>query len=188
MKPRHHRLCRAAATAALGLALGSAAQAASFFTVDTTGAQSVNLFGEAGNTVLLVDVGAFSALTSLAWAVEIEAFEPSARSEMQVSFGGSSALDVLTFTPAVDAGSGIGRHEGAFDLAPLGLAVGADGLLRIEFSEGYKDFAVGTTEGRWLSGTLTFGVSPVPEPAGAALLLAGLAVLGAVRRHAHRGA
>jgi hypothetical protein len=62
------------------------------------------------------------------------------------------------------------------------MSVEPDGMLRIEFSEGYKDFAPGVAEGRWVSGNLTFGVSAVPEPDGRVLALLGLVVLGLARR------
>lgn len=174
-----------AAAAALGLA-SIAAQAAPIV-VDVSGAQSVNLQGEAGNTVWMIDVGANALLNSLDWAVTLDAFSPSVLSEMQVSFGSASGLDLLTFAPgAEDFSSGTGSYTGTFDLSGLSVAVGADGMLRIEFSEAFKDFGLGVAEGRWVSGNLTFDVTApavVPEPASVLLMAMGLGVLAAqVRR------
>lgn len=158
--------------AAALLSIGSlAAQAASTVIVDVTGAQSINLQGETGNTVWFVDVGAHAQLTSLDWAITLNAFSPSSPSDMQVSFGNSSGMDMINFAPAT-----LG-YSGSLDLAGLGVAIGADGLLRIEFSETYKDFAAGVAEGEWTGGQLSFGVSAVPEPAGALLALLGLCSL-----------
>ncbi|MFG6416948.1 PEP-CTERM sorting domain-containing protein [Roseateles sp. DC23W] len=185
MKKQLHRL---AATAAFVLAtLG--AQAAPVV-VDVSGAQSINLLGEAGNTVWLIDIGAHSRLNGLDWNVTLEAFAPSLLSEMQVSFGSASGLDLLTLAPDIADGlSGAGRYAGSQDLAPLGVTVGADGLLRIEFSDEFKDFAVGTAEGHWLNGTLTFDVTAaaVPEPASAALVALGVGVVGWQLRRTRRG-
>ncbi|CAN5176691.1 hypothetical protein BH11PSE10_BH11PSE10_11050 [soil metagenome] len=180
-----NQLQRLAAAAALGLA-GFAANAASTI-VDVSGAQSINLLGEAGNTVWLVDIGAGSSLNSLSWNVMLNALDPSTLSDLQVSFGNSGGLDLVTLSPGVaDPFSGQRSYAGSTDLAPLGLAVGAAGLLRIEFSEGYKDFLAGTTEGQWVSGNLTFDVTAaaIPEPASAALMLLGLGLVGAQLRRA----
>ncbi|PTT81784.1 PEP-CTERM sorting domain-containing protein [Pelomonas sp. HMWF004] len=180
-------LQRLAAAAALTFA-GMAAQATPV-TIDVSGAQSLNLQGEAGNTVWLIDIGANAVLNALDWAVTLKAFAPSLLSEMQLSFGNSTGADVITFAPdAFDGFSSAGSYTGSLDLTGLGLAAGADGLLRIEFSEAYKDFANGVAEGQWTAGRLTFDVTTaaVPEPASLALVLLGLGLVGTQARHTRR--
>lgn len=173
-----HRLAAAAALAFAGFAASAAT-----VEVDVSGAQSINLLGEAGNTVWHVDIGAGTVLNSLDWAVTLNALAPSSLSEMQVSFGSSAGVERVSFAPgAVDSFSGAGSYTGTLNLTGLGLAAGADGKLRIEFSEEFKDFGLNVAEGQWASGSLTFDVSPVPEPASAALLLAGLGVVAARAR------
>lgn len=170
-------------TGLIALSLAGAAQAA--MDVHTTGISSHGLLGDEGNTVLQIDIGAFTRLNALDWSVRLEAFAPSTLAELQVSFGNSTGLDVVTLAPAAaDGFSGIGDYIGTVDLRDLGLAAGADGVLRIEFSEAYKDAAAGMADGQWLSGTLRFEISPVPEPASAGLALGGLALVAfaAVRR------
>ncbi len=177
---------RLAATAALVLA--SAATQATPIVVEVSGAQSVNLQGEGGNTVWLVDIGANAVLNSLDWSVALNAFAPSRLSEMQVSFGSSSGLNQITFSPdAFDGFSSAGSYSGSLSLAGLGVAAGADGLLRIEFSEAYKDFALNVAEGQWVSGNLTFDVSAVPEPGSSLLILLGLGLVGFSVRRARQG-
>jgi len=179
--PVMNRFQRLASTAALELA--SLAAQASPVVVDVSGAQSVNLQGEAGNTVWLVNIGAGAVLNSLDWAVTLNAFAPSSLSEMQVSFGSSSGLDLITFAPdELDGFSGAGSYTGSLDLSAFGIAAGADGLLRIEFSETYKDFAAGVAEGRWLGGVSSSAMATVPEPGSLALAGLSLALVGASRR------
>ena len=182
---KKHSLHRLAAAAILGLASLTAQAAA--VVVNVSGAQSINLLGETGNTVWLLDIGANAVLNSLSWDVTLNALDPSLLSEMQLSFGSSSGLDLVTVAPAeLDPSSGTGSYAGGADLATLGLVVGSDGLLRIEFSESFKDFAPGTADGQWVSGILSFDVSAaaVPEPASAALVLLGLGIVLAQRRRA----
>ncbi|MFG6469071.1 PEP-CTERM sorting domain-containing protein [Roseateles sp. BYS87W] len=177
-----------AAAAALALA-GLHTQAAPV-AVDVSGAASRGLLGDAGNTVWLVNVGANAVLNSLNWQVLLEAFTPSLLSEMQVSFGSSSGLDQVTLTPGMaDALSGTGQYAGSVDLSGYGLSVGADGLLRLEFSEAFVDAQAGGLDGVWTSGQLTFDVGSgnLPEPAGLALALTSLAALATARRRMRGG-
>lgn len=184
----HNSLGRLAAATALAFAgLASVNAQAAPVVVDIAGAQSINLQGEAGNIVWLVDIGANAVLNAVDWSVVLSAFAPSSLSDMQVSFGASSGLDAINLAPdAVDGYSGAGSYSGSLDLAGLGVAAGADGLLRLEFSEGYKDFATNTAEGLWVSGNLTFNVTTatttVPEPGSAALALLALGLLARTRR------
>ena len=187
-----NKLQRLAATATLGFAalLASTSSQASTVTVDVSGAQSINLQGEAGNTVWFVNIGAAALLASLDWTLQLNAFAPSSLGDMQVSFGSSSGLDLITLTPALGDGfSGTGSYTSSVDLTPYGITAGTDGLLRIEFSEAYKDFANGVAEGQWVSGSLGLGVTAaaVPEPASAALAALGLGLLGLQTRRARRG-
>lgn len=181
MNKKLHQLAAMAALAFASFAANAAG--AANIVVDVTGADSINKLGETGNVVRFVDIGANALLTSLDWAVTLNAFAPSSLADMRVSFGQSSGANMIDLAPGGnDFFSGSGSYAGSTDLTGLGIAAGADGLLRIEFSEYSKDFASGVTEGRWVSGSLTFGVSPVPEPTGAVLALLGLGALTGVRR------
>lgn len=196
MKTWQHRMATAAIAllALSGLTgMGASAAHAAPRVIEVAGAQSVNLLGEDGNTVWWIPVGANAVLKGLDWSVQLEAFAPSVLSEMQISFGASSGLAQFTLAPGrEDFSSGVRHYSGSLDLSSLGAQLGADGLLRIEFSEGYKDLAAGMAEGRWLGGQLVFDIAvpAVPEPAGAVMALLGVGLgwglLGATVRGTRR--
>lgn len=177
MNKQLHRLAITAALACAGLLAGTPAHAADTV-VDVTGIHSVEQIGDPANTVLFVNIGANALVTWLSWNVTLQAFAPSSVDEMQVSLGsGTSQLDIpLTAFSSFNGTA----YTGTLDLTGLGVAAGADGQLRLEFSETFKD-RLGEPDGQWLSGQLTLGVSPVPEPASALLAVAGLALLAGVR-------
>jgi hypothetical protein len=155
--------------------------------VDVTGIQSNGELGASGNTVLTFDVGANSTITTIDYSVNLTAFDPSYLSEISLSFTNSDMAGVF-FTPAFgDDFSGTGMYADAADLVASGLSfnVGADGILRLEFYEGFDDFP--GADGQWNFGTITFGVTQavtgdVPEPGTTALFGAGLALLGYASR------
>jgi hypothetical protein len=155
--------------------------------VDITGVQSNGEFGDPNNTVLTFNVGANSTITSIDYSLNLTAYKPSWLSEIGLAFTDSSAFDGNLFNPGLGTdASGTETYSGSADLSALGLSfqVGSDGILRLEFYEDWDDFA--GPDGQWNFGTITFGVEavdqpgpePVPEPASALLVGAGLAIMG----------
>jgi hypothetical protein len=180
------------------LACSSAFAAPMSITVDVSNIDSMDEYGSPLNTVLGLQVGANSTITSVSYAFSLYADAPSFLSEIMVAFENSDQTDGVFFTPgAGDDLPGSASYSGAASLIDLGLAfqVGADGILRLEFFEGYDDFA-GQWDGFWESGFFTFGYetvdvvdpepAPVPEPASALLLAAGLASMRYVGRRRNK--
>ncbi len=173
------------AAVAAALASGAASAANKTQVVNVAGIQSYDLYGEAGNTVVELNLGALAQVTSIAWNFNITAYDPSWLADMEAHFSSSAGSDGVVFTPSDTFNSGSEHHEGSANLVDLGLdfKVGADGKLRIEFSENYKDLNPGEADGQWDSGSFTIGyVSAVPEPSTYGMLLLGLAAMGAVAR------
>ena len=166
--------------------------------VNVAGVQSYGLLGNANNTVLDFNVGANAVITSISYSVSLTATPPSWLSEMALYFGDSTGVTGVFFNPGfLDDVAGSATYADSFDLVALGLdfAVGADGILHLEFFEDFNDYA--GVDGFWNAGTITFGIDTVdvevpgevPEPATGLLLGAGLAVMGfAGRRQAARRA
>ncbi len=152
--------------------------------VETTNIFNYDERDAVGNVVLDFYVGAGASITSFKWDVNVTSYAGSYLSEMKITFSDSLGHGV-TFTPGDgDDFDGTMDYAGFQDLGELGLvfAVGGDGILRLEFHDGFKDLAFDEPEGVWNSGTLTFGIAPVPEPATWAMMLGGVLLLAYAAR------
>lgn len=169
------------------LASGSYSTLLATESVNVAGISSFGELGDAGNTVINLNVGANAEITGIGWDVIVSAFDPSWLSELTVSFESSDQAAGVFLNVSADDLPGLNAaysSGGVVDLIGLGLnfAVGADGILRIEFFEGFDDASV-SPDGLWNSGTLTIQTSVVPEPGTYGLMALGLlGVVGAARR------
>lgn len=161
-------------------------------TINVAGVQSYGEFGDSGNTVLNVNIGADAHVIGVSYNVNVTAFSPSWLSEIGFAITDSTISEGVLFLPGfgVDA-SGTASYSDTIDLVfeDLSFYVGADGILRIEFYEDYSDELF--PDGIWNSGTISFVVEgdvvtpptgDVPEPGSMLLLGAGLAALGYTSR------
>ncbi|MFH0946913.1 MAG: hypothetical protein V2A76_17095 [Planctomycetota bacterium] len=114
--------------------------------IDISGVQSWDAFGDPSNTLLTNDSGGMgSVMTGIGWDVTIATIGYSWLSEPKIYFDGSD-LDGsgLFLTPGTGSGPGTGTFSsgGIIDLSDAGIPdipVLADGLIHMEFFEGYDD-------------------------------------------------
>ena len=143
-------------------------------------------FGSPINEVYVLDVGAFSTITGVGYDVTIHASSPSWLLEATVDFTDSGNMGGVRLNVGFGEdmpGTASYSSGGIIDLVGLGLNfnVGADGLLRLEFSESFDDYA-DDWDALWQSGSLTFEVSPIPEPSTYGLMALGLLGVAAAAR------
>jgi hypothetical protein len=148
-------LIMATAVMTFGVAKAEAQQLGTHLQVDTIGILNNDERGAASNVVLDFYVGPEASITSLRWDVNVTSYAGSYLSEMKITFS-----DILghgiTFTPGDgDDFDGTMDYAGFQDFGELGqvFKVGTDGILRLEFHDGFKDLAFDEPEGMWNSGT-----------------------------------
>ncbi|MBP6900776.1 MAG: PEP-CTERM sorting domain-containing protein [Burkholderiaceae bacterium] len=179
----------AAALAGAGLGAQAVEQAPGTLQLAFSNIYSVGLSGDSDNTTWTAWLPTGATITRLSWQVTVEAFDPSWLQELTLALT-NSAGEGVQFSPALDiAESGSHQSSGQIDLVNSGLsfAVGSDRRLHLEWYDAWDDLD-GLPDGRWTQASLQIGyTAPVPEPASAALLLAGLlGVAGAASRRRRR--
>lgn len=165
------------------VAFGSA-QAATI-SVDVSGIESYGAYDDPNNYLLDLLIGANAAVTGVSYDVNLTANSPSWLSEIAVDFTDSGITAGVGLRPGFEVNApGTGSFSESLNLLDFGLGfnVGADGILHLQFYDGFDDG--GAPDGRWNSGTLTFEVSAlaVPEPSTYALMAFGVAGLGLFAR------
>ncbi|KQP17782.1 hypothetical protein ASF43_07860 [Pseudorhodoferax sp. Leaf267] len=174
----------AAAALCAAVLVGTAQASPAYVTVEVSGVADMDERGAVSNIVKALSLGPGASIESLKWDIQLTSYGPSYLSEMQLTFSDSLGNGV-TFTPGGgDDFEGTSHYAGFQDLRLIlqQFPLGDDGLLRLEFHDAFKDRAFDEPEGMWDFGTLTFGVSTVPEPQVLALVLSGLLSLRAVAR------
>ena len=164
---------------------GTGNRSISTLNVNVAGTPSWDSYGSANNVVIGPNIGANSHVIGIGWDVSLSTVGASWLSELQVSFEDSTAATGVWLTPGVAdgfPGSGVYTSGGVVDLIGLGLdfTVGGDGVLRMEFFEGFDDIS-NSIDGFWDAGILTVQYEAIPAP-GSLALLAGAGFIAARRR------
>lgn len=182
--------------ATIVLSLGAATASANIvFDIDLSNINSWDGQGDSDNDVLVIDVGALlsasgtaGVVTGIGWDVSITPVGLSWYSEATALFtdsGGGQGVNVSPGAGDEFAGDGIPlsySSGGILDLTDNGIPdiILNDGLLMIEFYEGFDDVADAIDAG-W-DGTLSVAATKVPIPPAFLLLFSGLVSAGFIGR------
>lgn len=143
---------------------------------------SFDELGAADNTSLVYTLAPQAHITGLSWSVNLTALDPSWLSELTLDLTSSSGEGVQLSPGDGSNLAGTLQASGQLDLVNSGLSfrLKDDGRLMLEFYDAVNDLP--SADGRWTSGLLQVTyTAPVPEPASAGLLLAGLLAVGTWR-------
>lgn len=173
-------------TASNGFEATSQAPAGATATVaiDISGIDSWDANGDIDNTWLFTGLVANAHVVGIGWDVNQATVGASWLSEMQMSFGGNTTAEIFLTPSGTGApGSESNSSGGIFDLvgSALDFFVDADGILAMEFFEGFDDVD-GAVDGNWLQGSVITIEYVVPAPGALAMLGLGGLVAGRRRR------
>lgn len=164
--------------------------------IDISGTQSWDVLGDPSNTVMLIDLaaalgkpaGSQVVMNGIGYHTVQSTVGASWLSEMRMYFDDNVAPDLsgLFLTPGFATGSpGTGTYDsgGVLKLADVAIPdiVLPNGILRIEFYEGFDDVA-DAVDGNYLTGSVLTIQTTNTAPAPGALALLGLAGLVGGRR------
>ena len=148
------------------LTVGTASSRATTITLDVTGTDSWDGYLDTSNDIIYQAIPAGDLMTGIGWDVTITTIASglpgtSYLSEAKIYFDGSDQDGYgLFLTPGVSMsspGSAFFSSSGIIDLTDNGIPdipILTDGLLHLQFYEGYDDLA-DAVDGIWVSGTLT---------------------------------
>lgn len=179
----------AVAAVTAGLTLLAAAPAAlaaqQTLKIEFSNLPSFDEAGSADNVGLVYTLAPQAYITGLSWSVDITAHDPSWLSELTLDLTSSSGEGVQLSPGDGSNVAGSMLASGQLDLVNGGLSfrLKNDGRLLLSFYDAVNDLP--GADGRWNAGVLQVNyTAPVPEPASAGLLLAGLLATAAWRRRA----
>jgi len=174
----------------VALASSSISAKADYLDVDITGWHTYGGFGNAGNSQVLINLGAGTQITGYDFNnLSFSAISPSWRSEFILSVNDSSGISsYMDFRPSLDDTSGtFGPVSGSWSLlvdqgygGPFSLA--PDGILWVTVYESFNDST--DPDAVVNSGSLRIYYNAVPEPGTASLLgLFGLCAIWRWRKN-----
>lgn len=179
-----------AALSAFALLLSPCTAHAATTVIPLDRAPALGAAGTDGNTVIVKDIGAWAHITSIGYALTIEAVDPGYVLDQHVWFGTGDEV-LAKFTPAGHMDEpGTAQINGIADLVAMDLDffLNESGQLRVELVDSFNTEK--TPLGFW-SGTLSIvtadgaGDAAVPEPATWAMLIVGFGAIGASLRRRH---